>query len=360
MNICFVNSTRKWGGVKSWTLDVAAGLLAGGHLPLIIARPGPFVDKARALGLEALSLTFGPDFNPLLVFKFLRLFSDRKIDLIVVNVGKDMRSAGIAAKLLGIPVTHRVGLAGDMENTFKVRAMHKWVRPSILVPCEQIKQGILRKLPYLSAQEITVILTGKIPAPTPPSTIHAPLRFISTSQLNADKGHKDILLALQALKGQGVSFEYHILGTGRIEAELRDLATGIGLDDRITWHGFQKNVRVLLQQADIFLLPSYMEGLPNALLEAMAEGLVCVARDVGGVSEVWPTRMRHLLLDMHSRPEAWTQTLLHLAGRTTPELLEIRHTFWNMGNANDFSRMIAAFERFASAKTNPVHTPIGH
>lgn len=357
MNICFVNSTRKWGGVKSWTLDVAAGLVESGHRVLVIGRAGAFTDTARELDLEAMGITFGPDFNPILILKFLRIFSNRKIDLVVVNVGKDMRSAGLAAKLLGIPVIHRVGLAGDMENTFKVRAMHKWVRPSILVPCEQIKHGILRKLPYLAAEDITVIRTGKIPAPHPPALVNTPLRFISTSQLNADKGHKDVLLALKDLKHHGVRFEYHILGTGHIEAELRGLASSLDLDDRIIWRGFQKNVRAQLQHADIFLLPSYVEGLPNSLLEAMAEGLVCVARDVGGVNEAWPTEMRHLLLDPRSGPADWSRTLFHLAERTIPELIALRHIFWSMANTNAFSHMIRAFERFAFTRKRPTHAP---
>src|SRR6056297_1640157 len=208
MNIAFINSTRKWGGVKTWTLDVARGLAARGHGVLIVGRPGPFTDKARELGLDTLAVTFGPDFNPALILRFLRLFKARNIDRVMVNVGKDMRTAGVAARLLGIPVIHRVGLAGDMENAFKVRTMHTWVRPRILVPCEQIRKGVLKELPYLSPEEVTVILTGKEPAPAPPETVHSPLRLISTSQLNGDKGHREVLTALAELKNQGHRFKY--------------------------------------------------------------------------------------------------------------------------------------------------------
>jgi len=271
---------------------------------------------------------------------FIKLFKTRKIDLVVVNVGKDMRIAGIAAKILGIPVVHRVGLAGDMRNTYKVRLLHKWIRPRILVPCEQIKRGLLQELPYLKPKEITVILTGKEPAPSPPTTVHSPLRFISTSQLNADKGHKDVLEALAELKNQGYAFEYHIVGTGRIEAELKSLTASLGLDDRVTWHGFQKDVRSYLRKADVFLLPSHREGLPNTLLEAMAEGLVCVARDVGGVAEVWPQMAQELCIPATLGSEKFREALTGLLRCSERAILERRKIFWTVAMNNSQKKMV--------------------
>jgi glycosyltransferase involved in cell wall biosynthesis len=346
MNICFVNSTRKWGGVKSWTLDVSRGLADLGHDIHIIGRPGPFIDKAGEQGFDSLGLDFGPDFNPLRILGFTRLFKARKIDLVVVNVGKDMRTAGIAAKMLRIPVVHRVGLAGDMLNTYKVRLLHKWIRPSVLVPCEQIKKGLLQECPYLRPEEITVILTGKKPAAAPPTEVHVPLRFISTSQLNADKGHRDVLEALAELKRQGYNFEYHVVGTGRIEAELKSLTTDINLDDRVIWHGFQKDVRSFLRKADVFLLPSYREGLPNALLEAMAEGLVCVARDVGGVKECWPPKGSKFLLPTDASSSEIARIVSEIHNMPVTTLCQLKEFFWQRCVAYSLQDMTKNIEFF--------------
>ncbi len=352
MNICFVNSTTKWGGVKSWTLDVAKALAERGHAVLVAGRPGPFVDKAGEMGLEAMGLSFGPDFNPLRILGFLKLFKARRIDLLVVNVGKDMRTAGVAARILGIPVVHRVGLAGDMLNTYKVRLMHKWVRPRILVPCEQIRQGLLRELPYLSRSEITVILTGKEPAGSSPDAVNVPLRFISTSQLNADKGHKDILLAMRDMKDRGLCFEYHVVGTGRIEAELKRLATSLDIDDRVVWQGFRKDVRSLLRQADVFLLPSRREGLPNTLLEAMAEGLACLARNVGGVSECWPQDEPQLLLAEHATKDDFARAMSGMLEMPAENLLALKTNFWTHAASNSLQRMADLVEDYFKATKN--------
>jgi len=354
MNICFVNSTNKWGGVKSWTLDVGRGLAACGHSVIIVGRPGPFVEKAREMGLDAQGISFGPDFNPLRILGFLKLFKGRAIDLLIVNVGKDMRTAGIAAKMLGIPVVHRVGLAGDMQDTYKVRMLHKWIRPRILVPCEQIKEGLLHALPYLAPQEITVVLTGKEPAANPPGMVNSPLRFISTSQLNADKGHKDILRALAELKQQHHVFEYHIVGTGRIETELKSLATTLGLDDRVVWHGFQKDVRAFLRQADVFLLASYREGLPNTLLEAMAEGLVCLSRAVGGVNECWPPNAPRLLLAESTSSSDFARALSGILTAPEASLLELKKLFWSHASSNSRTRMTDLVEKYFQSTTGEI------
>lgn len=351
MRICFVNSTRKWGGVKSWTLDVSQGLRDRGHNVSIIGRSGPFVDKAASLGIKARAVSFGPDFNPLLIIRLRDWFHAEKIDLVVVNVGKDMRSAGIAAKLLGIPVVHRVGLAGDMENTFKVRTMHRWIRPAMLVPCTQIKEGLLRELPYLTPREITVVLTGKEPAPNPPERVHHPLRFISTSQLNADKGHKDMLTALAQLKKAGHDFEYHIVGTGTIEAGLKDVTADLDLNKQVIWHGFQPDVRALLRQADVFLLPSHTEGLPNSLLEAMAEGLICVSRNVGGVAEVWPKETPELLLPYAAQPENFAQTMTKLLASGDEQIRAVQQIFFDTACQNSRERMVQNLESFFEGVT---------
>lgn len=347
MNVCFVNSTRKWGGVKSWTIDLAHGLLLRGHDVLVVARPGVFLEKCRERGLACAAATFGMDFNPIQIVQFCRLLTVRDVDLVVVNVGKDMRTAGIAAAMLGIPVIHRIGLAGDMENTFKVRLLHKWVSPALLAPCEQIKAGLLRKLPFVASGEVTVVQTGKEPTTALPQTSNRPLRLVSTSQLNQDKGHADMLRALAILQNQGHVFEYHVAGTGKIEQELHALTTTLGLDNCVTWHGFLKDVRQLVRSCDIFALPSHVEGLPNALLEAMAEGLVCIARDVGGVSEAWPTETSRFLLPRLAGPDDFANVLSVLHSMTEAQFMSERHLFWEHAKTNGLANMIDAFERLA-------------
>ena len=351
MRIAFVNSTHRWGGVKTWMLDIAKALAQRGHAVRLFARPGPFPEAWEEAGLFSTTLTFGSDFSPRTIRFFRQAFCTWQPDLLIANVGKDLRTAGIAARSLNIPVIHRVGLPGDMRDKWNVRLMHRILRPAYLVPCAFIQQGLLRELPFLPPSAITAIHTGKTPVPSPPSTCSQPLRISITSQLSREKGHSDLFAALADLKKE-CAFFCHILGTGPYEEQLQAEATRLGLQPYCTWHGFQTDVRALLRQSDIFVLPSYREGLPNTLLEAMAEGLIPVVRDVGGVREIWPETLHPLLLPSTSTPTTWAQTLHTLLHAPTPTLLGYKAASWQACRDNfSLSSQVARLETWLWQQT---------
>lgn len=294
MNLLFVNATRRWGGVRTWTLDLAQWLRRQGHGVHLVVRPGPFAHRARDLGLAVTAQEFGIDFNPRRIGQLLRLIRQERMDAVIANVGKDLTTGGVAARLAGIPLVHRLGLPRDMDDSLKNRLLHRALRPHILVPSQDTRAGLLATLPWLDPQRVTAIHTGKRPADQPPAQVHQPRRLMVTSQLNPDKGHAGLFQALARLQAAGRDFHLTICGTGSAEPQLRQLAQSLELAPRLTWLGFQANVRAVLAEADIFVLNSRSEGLPNSLLEAMAAGLAPVARDVGGVREVWPEALAPL------------------------------------------------------------------
>lgn len=331
MNIAFVNATRRFGGVKAWTLDLCRALDGLGHKTWIFARPGPFLDKAQAMGLDAREGWFGFDYRPLSVWRFLRFFKDNHVDALVANVGKDLRIAGVAARLAGVPVVHRVGLPRDMRDTMKVRNTHRFTKATLLSPCDFIRREMLEEISFLRPEEIHVIPTGKVPAPEAPPAPRRPRSIAVTSQLNPDKGHADLILALAELKRRGREFHLHVAGTGRSEAELKQLAEEQGLSRDITWHGFVTNVDAVLDRADIFCLPSLSEGLPNTLLEAMARGLAPVARDVGGINEAWPATLAPLgktLVPLDAGIPGLEQALDALLNLSDESLSALRGEVW--------------------------------
>lgn len=117
-------------------------------------------------------------------------------------------------------------------------------------------------------------------APADPA---APLRCIYIGRLAPRKGLDEILAALPACSATLV-----IAGAGPDEARLRLRARELGIEARVRFagpaHGEEK--ARLLSQADVLLLPSYSEGLPYALLEAMAAGVVPVVTRVGAIPDV--------------------------------------------------------------------------
>jgi glycosyltransferase involved in cell wall biosynthesis len=97
---------------------------------------------------------------------------------------------------------------------------------------------------------------------------------------------KDYSTLLRAMSRMPENARLLILGTGPLGAELKKLATRLGLDRRVSFMGFQSNVEHWMQAADGFVLASRYEGLPMVLLEAGACGVPAVATDVPGTNEL--------------------------------------------------------------------------
>ncbi len=77
-----------------------------------------------------------------------------------------------------------------------------------------------------------------------------------------------------------------LIGNGPLEDELRDLTRSLGVADRVVFAGARDDVAAILPRSTLVALPTRMEALPTALLEAAAAGVASVATDVGGVPEV--------------------------------------------------------------------------
>ncbi|MEM6888578.1 MAG: glycosyltransferase family 4 protein [Pseudomonadota bacterium] len=91
-----------------------------------------------------------------------------------------------------------------------------------------------------------------------------------------------LLRAMQILVRQGMTGRLILLGDGALLPALKDLADRLGLADRVTFAGRVQNVREFLIASDLFVLPALAEGLSNAVLEAMSEGLPPIVSDVSG------------------------------------------------------------------------------
>jgi glycosyltransferase involved in cell wall biosynthesis len=99
------------------------------------------------------------------------------------------------------------------------------------------------------------------------------------------KGHKELFTAMVRIRGRH-PVQALIVGGGRRTPEVRQLADSLGLADAVHFLGQRRDVPDLLNAMDVFVLPSYSEGVSLALLEAMAAGRPVIATAVGGLPEV--------------------------------------------------------------------------
>jgi glycosyltransferase involved in cell wall biosynthesis len=108
----------------------------------------------------------------------------------------------------------------------------------------------------------------------------------SVGCLAARKDYGTLLQALARLAGEGRAFRAVLVGDGPERVPLERQAAALGLAERVAFLGERPDVERLLPGMDVFVLSSREEGIPNALLEAMAAGRPSVATAVGGTPEV--------------------------------------------------------------------------
>ena len=110
---------------------------------------------------------------------------------------------------------------------------------------------------------------------------------LAMGRLTHQKGFDLLLGALAAVRADGVPARLTIVGVGELETELKERTADLGLADVVTFAGFQERPERYFAHADVFVLSSRYEGMPNVVLEALACGLPIVAFDCPhGVSEI--------------------------------------------------------------------------
>jgi colanic acid/amylovoran biosynthesis glycosyltransferase len=113
-------------------------------------------------------------------------------------------------------------------------------------------------------------------------------RILCVGRLVAEKGHAVLLQALALLVAQGHDPVLVLVGSGPRQASLQALAQRLGVQDRVTFAGAvgQDEINRHYAEASVFCLPSFAEGLPVVLIEAMACGRPVVATCIAGVREL--------------------------------------------------------------------------
>jgi glycosyltransferase involved in cell wall biosynthesis len=157
--------------------------------------------------------------------------------------------------------------------------------------------GAARWLPRSRRSTVEVLLHGVDPAAAvrgPEARAHArallgldDVRPVAgtVANLSPKKDHAGLLTAIDQLRERMPDALLLLIGSGPLEAELRARVSRDGLDDHVRFLGSRDDVAALLPALDVFVLGSRFEGLPIALLEAMAAEIACVATAVGGVPE---------------------------------------------------------------------------
>ena len=154
--------------------------------------------------------------------------------------------------------------------------------------------------------------------------------LLSVGELIKRKNHETIIRAIAEL--QDPSLIYVICGHGELEEYLKELCKRLKVDDQIYFLGYRTDILEIYPIADLFIFPSWQEGLPVALLEAMASGLPAICSDIRGNRDLI---QESSCLMKENTPEEYQYAIKKLlkSEETMKKLGKI-----NKAAANDFSQ----------------------
>ena len=114
------------------------------------------------------------------------------------------------------------------------------------------------------------------------------INLLTVGRLSEEKVQKNLIRACKILKEKGYEFQCQIVGGGPLFVELNEEIINNHLTDYVKLVGqvFQEEIKKYYQMADIFVLPSIRENLPNVLLECMAMGVPAIASNIAGIPEL--------------------------------------------------------------------------
>ncbi|MBI4169317.1 MAG: glycosyltransferase [Acidobacteria bacterium] len=243
--------------------------------------------------------------DPLCLVRLWRHVRRERIDLVHTHMDLADYYGAFAARLGGAR-----GLISSKHNADEFRTRRTWKRYPFLAlerlayeaadAVIVVSAGLvefLREAEHLPTRKMVVIVNGvdgRIAGAAPPRD-EARRRLglppfdplVGTvGRLAPQKGQIDLLRALPAILAAFPSAGVVLAGEGPSRGDLESEARRLGIADRVVFLGHRRDVPVVLAALDLFALPSLWEGLPQALLEAMALSLPVVAARATGVADV--------------------------------------------------------------------------
>ena len=313
-----VLDTLQVGGAEVLVSSLARLQRAAGHSVVVhcLDAAGPLADPLQSAGVPVL-LHHAPR-RSFVFARLLRAIRSARPDVVHCHNIAATVMAAPAARFSGVPclISTRHGSATRnprFERKFwlAARLCHR------VVAVSRAAAASLGVAAWSRPDKITVILNGAespdcAPSPRDPANLARPFTLLSVGRLHRAKDFPTLLRAIALATSTLPSLRLWILGDGPERPRLEALIAELRIESHVRLLGARRDVGRWLEQADLFVLSSVSEGLPLALLEALAAGLPAVVTEVGGMPEVVQCCGSGVIVPP-SQPEALARAILELA-----------------------------------------------
>ena len=287
-----------WGGQEIRILTESRGFLDRGHRVTIVAPPeAPIVDAARRMAIPVVTLRLREKRLPDLLALRSWLATHRSgIDILNTHSSTDSWLGAIAcASLPGAPPIVRTRhVSTTVHNRLGTRWLYRRGNAHIVTTGEAVKRQLAGEI-GVALEKMTSIPTGIDLRRYVPGDSRAAraalglpdrltLGVIAT--LRSWKGHRVLFDALAANRSAWDDWQVLVVGGGPDREVLEDYSRAAGLADLVRFTGHQDDIVPWIQSLDLFTLPSHGdEGVPQAIMQAMACAVPVVSTPVGAITE---------------------------------------------------------------------------
>ena len=269
------------------------------HTVMCLVARGELADQVVAVGIPVVPLRARARYAPVSLLRIVRWLKRENVAVVHTHMHHAALWGRLAGVLAGVPVLVTTEHGKELwKNSLQVaidRSLSRRTNRHIAVSQDGLEIRLRRE--RVAADRIVLIPNG-VPIPADPVNesgrqrirsefgLAPQTRLLGTvGRLIEAKGYEHLLGAMQILHREFPDLRWLAVGDGTQRASLIAMAATMGLSDTVIWAGTRTDVGDLLAAMDLWVMSSVREGLPMALLEAMAAQKPIVATQVGGIPD---------------------------------------------------------------------------
>ncbi|HXE79482.1 MAG TPA: glycosyltransferase family 4 protein [Vicinamibacterales bacterium] len=319
-----IDTATTWRGGQNQVLLTVLGLRAGGERTLLVAHPDGELRRRAAEGLDFVPLAPSHELDLKAGWRLSRLLNRLQPSIVHAHDPHAVAMAALALSMASLQRPCAFIASRRVDFRLKKNSFSRWKYRQVdaFICASNAIAGILVQDGIDSSRVFTVhegIDVERVAHARPVSAhaelwlpAHAPV-VLNIGALVEHKGQRHLVDAAAIVVREMPDARFVILGEGPLRSALEQQVRHLRLEKHVFLPGFRADVLGWLKGADVFVMPSELEGLGTSILDAMAAGLPVVASRTGGIPEVIEDGTTGLLVPPRSAQDL-AASILRLLG----------------------------------------------